>query len=532
MRRLLFGLALAGVATVALTAERPKKREPEFQTSDRCLACHNDLQSPTGEDVSIGYAWRASIMANSSRDPYWQGSVRRETMDHPEAKADIEDECSVCHMPITRYEAHLAGKKGEVFSHLPFDLDEKDGRKAQDGVSCSVCHQIGKEKLGTRESFNGGFVVDPPDSDNNRPEYGPYDIEKGHTRIMRTSTEGYRPTKNEHIRKSELCATCHTLFTKALGPGGKVIGEIPEQVPYQEWLHSEYKDKQSCQSCHMPVIREQVPITRVLGEPREEAARHTFVGANFFMLRMLNRYRDELLVKATAPEMAASADRTVQFLQGHAARVSVENPAFAGGRLQAEVVIENLSGHKFPTAYPSRRAWVHMVVRDANRKVVFESGAVRPDGSIEGNRNDADPAAFEPHHSEIRSRDEVQIYESIMVDANGAVTTGLLTAVRYVKDNRLLPHGFQKHTADKDIAVLGDAAGDADFTDAGDRVRYSVPVSGPGPYEVEAELLYQPIGYRWANNLKKYGAAEPKRFNGYYDAMGAATTVRIAGDRR
>jgi hypothetical protein len=329
-----------------------------------------------------------------------------------------------------------------------------------------------------------------------------------------------------------LCATCHTLFTKALGPGGKVIGEIPEQVPYQEWLHSEYKDKQSCQSCHMPVIREQVPITRVLGEPREEAARHTFVGANFFMLRMLNRYRDELLVRATAPEMAASADRTVQFLQGHAARVSVENPAFAGGRLQAEVVIENLSGHKFPTAYPSRRAWVHMVVRDANRKVVFESGAVRPDGSIEGNRNDADPAAFEPHHSEIRSRDEVQIYESIMVDANGAVTTGLLTAVRYVKDNRLLPHGFQKHTADKDIAVLGDAAGDADFTDAGDRVRYSVPVSGPGPYEVEAELLYQPIGYRWANNLKKYGAAEPKRFNGYYDAMGAATTVRIAGDRR
>ena len=23
-------------------------------------------------------------MANSSRDPYWQGSVRRESMDHPE----------------------------------------------------------------------------------------------------------------------------------------------------------------------------------------------------------------------------------------------------------------------------------------------------------------------------------------------------------------------------------------------------------------------------------------------------------------
>jgi hypothetical protein len=532
MRLRLLGLALTGLATVALTADRPRKREPEFQTSDRCLACHNGLQSPTGEDVSIGYAWRASMMANSSRDPYWQASVRRESIDHPEAKAEIEDECSVCHMPITRYEAHLGGKKGEVFSHLPFDLDEKDGRKAQDGVSCSVCHQIGKEKLGTRDSFNGGFVVDPPDSDNNRPEYGPYDIEKGHTRIMRTSTEGYHPTKNDHIRKSELCATCHTLYTKALGPGGKVIGELPEQMPYQEWLHSEYKDKQSCQSCHMPVIQEQVPITRVLGEPREQAARHTFVAANFFMLRMLNRFRDDLLVKATAPEMSAAADRTVQFLQAQAARVSVENVAISDGRLQAEVVIDNLSGHKFPTAYPSRRAWVHLLVRDADHKAVFESGAVRPDGSIEGNANDTDPAAFEPHYTEIRSPDEVQIYESIMVDANGGLTTGLLSAVRYRKDNRLLPHGFDKKTADQDIAVQGEAAGDANFTGAGDRVRYSVAVNGQGPFAVEAELLYQPIGYRWANNLKKYDAPEPRRFNGYYDAMGPAATVRIAGAAR
>jgi hypothetical protein len=46
---------------------------------------------------------------------------------------------------------------------------------------------------------------------------------------------------------------------------------------------------------------------------------------------------------------------------------------------------------------------------------------------------------------------------------------------------------------------------------------------------VEAQLLYQPIGYRWANNLKKYdAAAEPRRFNSYYDAMGPATGARIA----
>jgi hypothetical protein len=120
-----------------------------------------------------------------------------------------------------------------------------------------------------------------------------------------------------------------------------------------------------------------------------------------------------------------------------------------------------------------------------------------------------------------------------MAGPDGGLTTGLLTAVRYVKDNRLLPHGFDKASASNDIAVVGDAVSDANFTGAGDRVRYSIPVAGAeGPFSVEAELLYQPLGYRWANNLKKYDAAEPRRFNGYYDEMGRATTAVVAAAKR
>src|SRR5690242_16818142 len=126
---------------------------PAFQTSDRCVACHNGMKTKSGEDFSIGIDWRSSIMANSSRDPYWQASVRRETIDHPEAEVDIQDECSHCHMPITFYEAHLRSKKGEVFAHLPFDPKDQGDAQAADGVSCSVCHQISKENLGTRASF-------------------------------------------------------------------------------------------------------------------------------------------------------------------------------------------------------------------------------------------------------------------------------------------------------------------------------------------------------------------------------------------
>src|SRR5690606_3192561 len=76
-----------------------------FSTSDQCIACHSNLRTSSGEDVSIGYNWRASMMANAARDPYWHAGVRREVIDHPTAQAAIEDTCSTCHMPMARFEA-------------------------------------------------------------------------------------------------------------------------------------------------------------------------------------------------------------------------------------------------------------------------------------------------------------------------------------------------------------------------------------------------------------------------------------------
>jgi hypothetical protein len=207
----------------------------------------------------------------------------------------------------------------------------------------------------------------------------------------------------------------------------------------------------------------------------------------------------------------------------------VSDPQVRGGRLEAEVAVENLGGHKLPTAFPSRRAWLHVIVRDRNHRQIFESGGLNPNGSIQGNDNDEDKTRYEPHYSEIRSADQVQIYESILKDVNGNVVTGLLSAVGYIKDNRLLPRGFDKATAEPDIAVRGAALEDPDFNDRGHRLRYSVELgAAPGPYEIEAELWYQPIGYRWANNLKPYDTDESRRFNGYFDAMSQGSAVLIA----
>ena len=45
---------------------------------------------------------------------------------------------------------------------------------------------------------------------------------------------------------------------------------------------------------------------------------------------------------------------------------------------------------------------------------------------------------------------------------------------------------------------------------------------------MNAELWYQPIAYRWAMNLKRYDAMEPKRFVGYYEEMAAGSGVMLA----
>jgi hypothetical protein len=505
-----------------------KDLKAEFRTSDRCVACHNGLKTKSGEDISIGLQWQASVMANSSRDPYWQGSARRESIDHPEAKADIENECSVCHMPITHVVAKSQGQKAEIFSHLPLNSAHEKHGAAADGVSCAVCHQIEKTGLGTTDSFNGNFVIEGPSDKDKRPEYGPFVIDQGHQRVMQSSTGGFIPQNSDHIRDSALCGSCHTLYTKALGPGGKQIGTLPEQMPYLEWLHSDYPKKNTCQSCHMPEVREAVAVTAIYGQPREGMHRHEFIGGNFLLQRILNEHRDDLAVDALPEELTTAADRTEDFLKSQSAHVEIQNLRDTGRGLSFNILVQNLTGHKFPTAYPSRRAWLHVIVQDRNGRKVFESGALNPDGSIVGNDNDADAHRFEPHYREITNAQQVEIFEPILGDAQGNVTTGLLSAIGYLKDNRILPTGFDKRTAGRDIAVVGDALDDPNFTDRGSSTRYSVnTVNAAGPFHVDAELWYQPIGYRWAHNLEPYHAMEPQRFVGYYESEARRSAVML-----
>jgi hypothetical protein len=496
-----------------------------FLTSDNCMACHNGLSTSKGEDVSIGFDWRASMMANSARDPYWQASVRREVRDHAGSAAAIENECSLCHMPMAHVQARATGKPGEVFANLGRNAPPAMAALAQDGVSCSVCHQIETDNLGKPASFGGGFSIDMSGK-TPRKAMGPFEVKPPLARFMASATTFY-PTAAAHIRNSELCATCHTLITDALGPDGKIIGRLPEQVPFLEWLESAYKDSTTCSSCHMADVRDPAPIASLLAEPRRGLARHEFIGGNFIVPTMLK------LLGTAMPALPQDLDRASDRARAHvardAAKVGLGEIQVKDGVLEAPITVENQAGHKLPTAYPSRRVWLHITVKDGAGAVVFESGAIGPDGKIVGNDNDEDPLRFEPHHKVIEKPAEVQIYEAILGDSQGRVTTGLLHAVTYLKDNRIVPVGFDKKAVGLDVAVRGEALSDDDFADGSDRVLLRVPVGkAMAPFRVEAELLYQPIGFRWAENLRAVDGREPRVFSRAFDALAGVSWQRMA----
>jgi hypothetical protein len=148
---------------------------------------------------------------------------------------------------------------------------------------------------------------------------------------------------------------------------------------------------------------------------------------------------------------------------------------------------------------------------------------------IEGNANDQDPTQYEPHYQVIDTDDQVQIYEVIFVDVEGQITTGLLKGYEYIKDNRFLPAGFDKHGASPEIAVYGEALADEDFSGGMDRLRYKVALGdAQGPFTVTAHVLYQTIGYRWMENLRAYQAAETDQMAAYYDTI-SNIPVLLAG---
>lgn len=551
----LFAALLLGCAALAHAAEFDPNWPATgvFSNAASCTGCHRASTdsdpavspvmrhplSDTGTDVSPSKQWRHSVMAHAFDDPYYRAKVEDEAALFPGLAGFIEDKCLTCHAPMARTHAHQANVNLTVDASCPlpngcYRLDTADTQDhAREGVSCTLCHQIKADNLGTSASFSGGYAIAAAGDPDAQIIYGPH--QNPVAGPMNNNTI-YTPAFGVQTTASDDCATCHTLYTPTLDadtdlPTGD---DFLEQGAYLEWRNSVYAtgnpEEKQCQDCHMPEPEAGVYASRTAVQPngtvnegwpeRSPFFTHSMVGANTWLLTLLRDNRAALEISNTTT-VAGFNDRiadTRKLLQTGTASLTITQAALNGDELDIDVEIANHTGHKLPTGFPSRRMWVHLAVRDANGQIVFESGAVDANGQIstDDDRLDADclaaskPAGFdnddcfEPHRDVIDDEDQIAIYETVMADNQGDITHVLLYADSYLKDNRLPPRGFtnaQADSIDSQTRPSG-TTGDSDFNAANgtegsgtDTVHYRIDVSGNpnGPYSIDARLLYQAV---------------------------------------
>jgi hypothetical protein len=529
--KVLFLLNLLGLLTLlssqtSVAAPNASFVGSYFSGSSNCTQCHNGLSDTQGQNISIVEHWSSSMMANSSRDPYWRAKVASELHRNPNLSDEINDKCSRCHTPMANEAAKKDQATLEILGTGFLHPNNQYYNQALDGVSCTVCHQIADNGLlGTLEGFSGNYQIADYSNSVDRPAFGQY---TDPVRFPMQNSVRFTPQHGSHTSRSELCATCHNVKTPFVDAQGQQISstaetEFPEQMVFTEWKNSAYQvggsQEKTCQACHMPTVSGEVKIA---SRPpnlatRPNFARHQFLGANTTMLDILNSNRDELDVSATTFESTIIATR--EMLQS-SANLEILSTEKIDNSVKVVLRVNNTIGHKLPTSYPSRRAFIHFKVTDNNGTIVFESGKLNADGSIVGNATDIDSNTYEPHYETITAEDQVQIYESIMQDSDGQVTHTLLRAATYSKDNRILPLGFDKATVPNDVAVKGVALTDDNFNLGSDTISYLFPVSDNTPLNIEVALNYQTLSYGHLQDMFKDADVIPEvaRFKRYFEA--------------
>lgn len=501
-----------------------------FKGSGTCSGCHGHDPSgfamttqEGGVDVNVVDDWRSTMMANSAKDPFWRAKVSHEVLVNPAHQAELEDKCTSCHAPSGRHDKFLTGMGHYSIGELDQDL------LGQDGVSCVPCHIQSADSLGL--VFSGNLKFDTLD----RPLYGPYGYPDDPTPLFgapMTSFVGYQPMYGAHIHDAGLCAGCHTLQTATADLDGNFTGDMfTEQATYHEWLNSKFntdehpEDGVTCQGCHVPQLTNDgvvISANYLFLQPRSPFGLHQFAGANTFMLELLKNNIGALQLFANETQFDSTISRTERML--HSGLVLEAGMASRDADTSfVEVTLLNAAGHKFPSGYPSRRAWVELVMTDAEGDTIFRSGGW--DGTYEVIGHDAD---WEPHYDVINQPDQAQIYEMVMGDVNGDKTTTLERAASKLKDNRLVPELFSTAHYTYDTAFISNVpASDVDFNhdemgvegSGSDVVHYHVPMNGyAGTVNVKARVWYQSSPPKWMEEMFNYTSEEIDTFRDMYEA--------------
>jgi len=554
-------VATGGVNSILLGGDVPNKTvfdETEdcrnvFVTADNCNGCHwsyvlqgnslpymvtldangADPKDPSQSklwDISPYAEWSASMMGLAGRDPIFHAQMAWEERNNPEIAKQTENFCLRCHQAGAQRQFHLDNgdpNDEPIIVPPPQKPDQplftnkytylepssvisnatKYGALGRDGITCTVCHQIEAEGLGTPETFTGNFKFPT------KPDllYGPYPTDDVKPFLMEQSI-GYTPVFGEQVQDSALCGSCHTVITpivsehlEAFKASNGKYRTTYEQTTFPEWLNSDFAKEggQSCQECHMPSRTpdqdEETPggLDEIIANvetaylpplpnraaddlitpvTKSDYRRHTLIGLNVFANQMFQQFPNLLgnsdkniggMPQAHAPLVLAEKEM-LRFAQNGTVDVSVSNKGVSDGNMTFDVTVANKVGHKFPSGVGFRRGFIRFEALDANGKVLWASGRTNAAGQLidgEGkvllSEKTKNPLQVQPGVPNIAAEDEVYLFEELTAtprkglksiqNANGpqdlkdmTLTTSFLEIAAEVKDTRLLPKGWSK----------------------------------------------------------------------------------------
>lgn len=183
----------------------------DFEKPEACYSCH----------VDIYMQWRQAMMSQAYTHHWDEIEYFDLAVAHAEKVPDLKgavDGCNGCHAPL----AYLAGN---VPPPRP-----SEGSRANEGVSCDLCHTISAIKSDDEYPYNFSYVSSP-----GRIKYGTKEgLESPHHVTQKLDIYG----------QAEFCANCHN----EKNPFGVWVKST--QI---EWLEGPYaKQGVPCHQCHMP----------------------------------------------------------------------------------------------------------------------------------------------------------------------------------------------------------------------------------------------------------------------------------------
>ncbi len=418
-----------------------------FPSAEYCGHCHKEAY----------HQWRQALHSNSFRAPFYRQSVNILIRTKG---VEFARHCDSCHNPI-------AVLSGSLDSHATgsrlFD---------RDGLTCTTCHSIlsVKSKLG-----NGGFVMGVPsalvDEKGNRiPGIVP-DAE-----ILAHLDRHSQAVMQDIYHSPEFCAACHKAN---LPPTLNDYKWIRAFTAYDEWQNSKFSNRNpltfytadftTCQGCHMKRSPNLLPEP---GNKNGTFASHRWLAGNT-AVPFYYGFNEQL-------------EKTIEFLRsgnylnidilglkiGSSGKLvaplgTVPFTVHANDDLEAWVVIQNKNiGHSLiPEVRDLYEAWVQFTASDANGAKIYDSGFLKPDGTL-------DPSA----HS----------FTNRPVDVVGQfVDNHVVSAIHSVAYDNTIQSGRS--------ALV--------------RYRFALPAYVKGPVTLQARVNYRHLRQSYLNNI--FGADHP-----------------------